>query len=81
MNAGDPKGRNGWSWGERAVGWSQGVYFGATGLWPILHLPSFLFVTGPKIDTWLVQFWAICRSPARDSKGAGRKPTVRMNSR
>lgn len=26
-----------------------------TGVWPIVHLPSFLFVTGPKTDLWLVQ--------------------------
>ena len=32
-----------------------GVYYIATGLWPILHLPSFVAVTGPKQDTWLVQ--------------------------
>jgi len=33
----------------------QGVYFVLTGLWPVLHLSSFLAVTGPKTDTWLVQ--------------------------
>lgn len=26
-----------------------------TGVWPVLHLPSFLAVTGPKTDLWLVQ--------------------------
>ena len=34
---------------------AQGVFYIATGLWPILHLRSFLRVTGPKRDTWLVQ--------------------------
>ena len=32
-----------------------GLYYIGTGLWPILHLPSFLAVTGPKRDVWLVQ--------------------------
>jgi hypothetical protein len=32
-----------------------GLYYIGTGLWPILHLPSFLAVTGPKQETWLVQ--------------------------
>src|SRR4051812_30893344 len=33
----------------------QGVYFFITGLWPIVHMPSFLFVSGPKTDLWLVK--------------------------
>jgi hypothetical protein len=32
----------------------QGVYFALTGLWPLVHLRSFLAVTGPKTDLWLV---------------------------
>ncbi len=32
----------------------QSAYYGVTGIWPILHLPSFEAVTGPKIDDWLV---------------------------
>ncbi len=36
-----------------AVG--QGIFFGATGLWPIVHLPSFEAVTGPKLEGWLVK--------------------------
>src|SRR4051812_30772930 len=34
---------------------AQGVYFFLTGLWPIIHMPSFLIVTGPKSDLWLVR--------------------------
>jgi hypothetical protein len=34
---------------------SQGVFYVATGLWPIVHLRSFEAVTGKKRDTWLVQ--------------------------
>jgi|SRR5690606_34345133 len=33
----------------------QGYYYILTGIWPILHLKSFMFVTGHKYDTWLVQ--------------------------
>jgi hypothetical protein len=33
----------------------QGVYFLITGMWPLLHMDSFLAVTGPKTDVWLVQ--------------------------
>jgi hypothetical protein len=33
----------------------QGIYFMVTGLWPVLHMPSFEAVTGPKIDDWLVK--------------------------
>jgi hypothetical protein len=32
----------------------QGLYYVATGAWPFIHLGSFLAVTGPKTDIWLV---------------------------
>jgi hypothetical protein len=32
----------------------QGAYYLATGLWPLVHLPSFEAVMGPKTDDWLV---------------------------
>jgi hypothetical protein len=32
----------------------QAAYYGVTGLWPVVHLPSFEAVTGPKVDEWLV---------------------------
>src|ERR1700687_661979 len=31
----------------------QGIYYVASGLWPILHMRSFERVTGPKRDKWL----------------------------
>jgi len=34
---------------------AQGFYYFATGLWPLVHMRSFLAVTGPKTDLWLVQ--------------------------
>jgi hypothetical protein len=33
----------------------QGVFYLASGLWPVLHLRSFEKVSGKKTDTWLVQ--------------------------
>src|SRR5690625_6495522 len=33
----------------------QGIYYGLTGLWPLLHMSSFIEITGPKSDLWLVQ--------------------------
>jgi len=33
----------------------QGAFFALTGLWALVHLPSFEAVTGPKTDDWLVK--------------------------
>ena len=33
----------------------QAAYFIATGVWPIVHIRSFMKVTGPKTDLWLVK--------------------------
>lgn len=37
------------------MAWLQGIYFFVTGVWPILHIASFVAVTGPKVDLWLVK--------------------------
>jgi hypothetical protein len=37
----------------------QGIYFVIFGIWPILHMDSFLKVTGPKTDLWLVKMVGI----------------------
>jgi hypothetical protein len=37
------------------IAWIQGLYYLVTGLWPIIHIESFLIVTGPKVDLWLVK--------------------------
>lgn len=34
---------------------TQGAYYLATGLWPLIHLASFEAITGPKVDDWLVR--------------------------
>ena len=33
----------------------QGICFFVTGLWPLLSMKTFLMVTGPKTDLWLVK--------------------------
>ena len=33
----------------------HGVYFFLTGVWPVVHMRSFLALTGPKVDLWLVK--------------------------
>jgi len=33
----------------------QGALYVVAGLWPLLHMASFEWVTGPKTDDWLVQ--------------------------
>lgn len=44
-------------WGELRQGramlflaWFQGIYYAVAGIWPILHIDSFMMVTGPKTD-------------------------------
>lgn len=41
------------SW-ARAVPLAQGAYYVGTGVWPLVSMRSFQGVTGPKMDTWLV---------------------------
>lgn len=33
----------------------QGIYYFITGIWPVADIESFMAVTGPKVDTWLVK--------------------------
>ena len=37
------------------IAYIQAAYFLLTGIWPIVHMPSFIAVTGPKTDFWLVK--------------------------
>ena len=39
---------------EHTVALIQGIYFFITGIWPILSMRTFLKITGPKTDLWLV---------------------------
>ncbi len=38
----------------RGVATLQGLYYIATGVWPLASMDTFLAVTGPKTDLWLV---------------------------
>jgi len=40
---------------KRQVARVQAIYFLATGIWPLLHMRSFEWVSGPKVDRWLVK--------------------------
>jgi hypothetical protein len=37
----------------------QGGYYFLTGVWPIIHIDSFIWVTGPKDDIWLVKSFGL----------------------
>jgi hypothetical protein len=53
----------------------QALYFVATGLWSILHLRSFMFVTGPKRDRWLVRtFGALVAAIGGSMLASGDQP-------
>jgi hypothetical protein len=34
---------------------TQGIYYLITGVWPLVDIHSFMLVTGPKTDIWLVK--------------------------
>ena len=40
---------------RRALAIAQGTYYVATGVWSLLSMRTFLRVTGPKRDLWLVK--------------------------
>ena len=35
--------------------WFQTLYYLVTAIWPLVHIESFMEVTGPKTDVWLVR--------------------------
>ena len=39
----------------RATLWFQGIYTALTALWALIDIDSFMAVTGPKTDIWLVK--------------------------
>jgi hypothetical protein len=39
----------------KKVLFAMSSYYLVTGIWPILHINSFMAVTGPKTDIWLVK--------------------------
>ena len=38
----------------RITATGQGLYYALTGLWPLISMSTFLAITGPKVDLWLV---------------------------
>lgn len=40
---------------KRIVAGLQSLYYLPTGIWPIIHIDSFEWVTGEKTDDWLVK--------------------------
>lgn len=34
---------------------AQAMFYVVTGIWPIVHMRSFEWITGPKVDRWLVK--------------------------
>ncbi len=40
---------------KRTVALAQSAYYVPASIWPILHIRSFEWVTGPKVDRWLVK--------------------------
>ena len=41
--------------GLRVVALVHGVYYLVTGIWPLIHMPSFELISGPKREHWLVR--------------------------
>ncbi|HSV12297.1 MAG TPA: hypothetical protein VLI68_16075 [Hanamia sp.] len=39
--------------------WVQSLYYFLTGIWPLADIGSFMKVTGPKTDIWLVKTVAV----------------------
>jgi hypothetical protein len=44
---------------RRLVAAAQAAYYVPTGIWPFVHRRSFLAVTGPKAEMWLVETVAL----------------------
>ena len=43
---------------HKALDWIsilQGIFYFITGVWPLLHIESFIWISGPKYDIWLVR--------------------------
>jgi hypothetical protein len=38
---------------------AQGGYYVITGVWPLIHVASFMYVTGPKTDIWLLKMTSL----------------------
>lgn len=64
-----------------AIFFLQGIFYLATGIWPLIHIDSFLMITGPKVDIWLVKTVGVLVAViglALLSTGLRRNATVEM---
>ena len=54
--------------GDSELAIAQGAYFLGTGVWPLVLMPSFESVTGPKVDKWLVRTVGVLRLGVRGGR-------------
>src|SRR5688572_4449074 len=45
------------------LAWVYSVYFLITGIWPLISIRTFMKVTGPKTDLWLVRTVGLLVTP------------------
>ena len=62
----------------RAILTCQAIYYLATGIWPLLHIASFMAVTGPKEDIWLVKMVGLLAAAIGLALMAGRNNILRQ---
>ena len=64
------------------VAHAQGVYYTATGLWPLVSMKTFERVTGPKHDDWLVKTVGLLITAVGVTLvHAGRRPRIHQEIR
>jgi hypothetical protein len=56
------------------------VFYLVSGLWPLVHLQSFLTVTGPKTDLWLVKTLGVLISVIGAVLGMSRIPSLGLRA-
>jgi hypothetical protein len=56
---------------ERGLASGQAALYVATGVWPLVHMPSFEAVTGPKRERWLVRTVGVLVAVVGVALGAG----------
>lgn len=64
--------------------WGQGTYYLLSGLWPLADIESFMEITGPKTDVWLVKTVGLVLLPVSasllsyiyDNSGKARFPAL-----
>ena len=56
---------------RRDVALAQGIYYGVTGVWPLVSRRTFEAVTGRKADWWLVQTFSLTLLPIAGALALG----------